>query len=297
MAAKRKFKWTAKRRAAFKKMRAGLARSRRVVTRRRVRKSYRRPVARRRVVARRFRNPYAMIANPGGALVPYNAAFAAHQRRKPKMARRRKRRRVARRRPARRRRVSRRRYTAPVRRRRRRSPRRRSTSRRRRGRAVIYINPRRRRGRRLRRRRNPGMGGMIGRVMTPFAVGFVTSMAAAGIDTVLSKSPKLAQLAKVGGAFLIAFAGRRYPTASIAAIASLAGSMGYPLGVKLAGGLVATSPAQAVAGLGAMSRTYPQMGALLSGGIGALLSDAPSNLPTVASNYMMALRNNVTDDD
>lgn len=144
------------------------------------------------------------------------------------------------------------------------------------------------------------MGGTLRHVFTPFAVGFVTSIAAAGIDTFLSKSPRMAQLAKVAGAFLIGFAGRRHPTASCAAIGALGASIGQPMAIKLLGGMVATSPAQAVQGLGNMSRTYPQMGALLSGGMGALLSgmgDAPSNLPNTVNNYMTALQNTVNDDD
>lgn len=144
------------------------------------------------------------------------------------------------------------------------------------------------------------MGGTFRQVLTPFAVGFVTSMAAAGIDTFLSKSPRLAQLSKVGLAFVIGFAGRRHAAASCAAIGALGASIGQPIAIKMLGGMVATSPAQAVQGLGSMSRTYPQMGALLSGGMGALLSgmgDAPSNLPNTVNNYMTALQNTVNDDD
>ncbi len=276
--------WTAKRRAAFKKMRAGLARSRRVVTKRRTRR-----------VLRRRRNPVAVLANPrrsqSTALVPYGF-YQPARKKAPKMARRKRRRtrRVARRRPARRRaRRIRRSVTVPRRRARR-------YRRNRRGR-VIYMNPGRRRSRRrIRRRRNPSMGRGITGIFVPFAAGFIASMAAAGIDKMLATSPKMASLAKVGAAFLIGFAGRRYPRASVAAIGALAGSIGYPLGVRLAGGMVAATPQQAVQGLGSMARTYPQMGALLSGGMGALLSDAPSNLPAVASDYMTALRNRVDDD-
>ncbi len=289
--------WTPKRRAAFKKMRAGLDRSRRKTVKRRV-KRRRVTVAKRGVAARRtihvLRNPaYAILANPGGG-------YGSGSRSKSTMAKRRKRRsKVARRRPIRRRRARSAAIT-PRRRVRRRRGARRATDRGRARRGVtLYVNPRRKRSRRrLRRHRNPS--GLLKKVFTPFAVGFVTSMAAAAIDTTLSNYPRGAQLAKVAGAFAIAFAGRRHPMAANAAISALAASIGYPLGVKAVGGFVAKTPGEAVKGLGDMSRTYPQMGALLSGGMGALLSgmgDAPSNLSTVSSNYQQALNNMADDDD
>lgn len=289
--------WTAKRRAAFKKMRAGLARSRRVTVKRRVK--HRRPVTARRRTIRRRRNPAMVIANPSTALVPYyyppgSSVGTTTKRKKRTMRKRRKSRRAS---PVRRRRRTRRAYTPRRRRYHRRPTRaRRRSYRRRGGRAVVYINPsRRRHRRRVRRHRNPAMLRMV---MGPIIAGFAASFVGAAIDKFVTNT-KLAALAKVGAIFAVAFGGRRHPRASVAAIGSLAGSLGYPLAVKMLGGMTASTPAQAVSGLAGMTRTYPQMGALLNGGMGALLSgvgDAPTNLPTVARDYMAALRNTVDDD-
>lgn len=285
--------WTPKRRAAFKRMRAGLKRTHRVGVKRRVKR-------RRAVGGKRRRNPAMILANPSTALVPYyyppgstRAVSTTKRKKRTTMRKRRKARRAS---PTRRRRRTRRAYT-PRRRRYHRRPRR--VARRRSARAVIYVNPRhrRRRHRRLRRRRNPS--GMLRMVMTPIIAGFAASFVGAAIDKFVTNT-KLAALAKVGAIFAVAFGGRRSPRASVAAMGSLAGSLGYPMAVKLLGGMTATTTATAVQGLAGMSRTNPQIGALLNGGMGALLSgvgDAPSNLPVVASNYMTALRNNVHDDD
>lgn len=168
----------------------------------------------------------------------------------------------------------------------------------RRGTRVIYINPsKKRRGRRV-RRKNPGFGGTLRRAFVPYAAGIVTSAASAMLDTGLAKFPVVRQLVKVGGALGIAmFLSRRYPQASAAAIGALGASQGYPLVTKLAGGLVARTPAEAVKGLGEMTETYPEMGALLQGGIGALLQGGPSDVPEVAMNYETALMNMASEDD
>lgn len=143
------------------------------------------------------------------------------------------------------------------------------------------------------------MGGLLQRVFVPYAAGFVTGGLASVVDAGLANYPVIKGVSKIGLAFAVAFMGRRYPTASTAAIAALAASQGYPLGTKLAGGMIAHNPAQAVKGLGEMAQSYPEMGALLSGGVGALLSGmgAPSNLPSVVSNYQTALDNMAGDDD
>jgi hypothetical protein len=167
-----------------------------------------------------------------------------------------------------------------------------------RGRRRVYINPRRHR---IRRRRNPSMmsGSLLKRVLVPYAAGFLASGVIAVIDTGLASYPMVKNVVKLGAAFVVAIAGRRYPTASIAAIASLAGSQGYGLGTKLAGGFIAQTPAQAVKGLGDMSRSYPEMGALLTGGVGALLNGMgdPSDPSSVVANYQTAMNNLAESDD
>ena len=124
-------------------------------------------------------------------------------------------------------------------------------------------------------------------------------MLASVADNALSNYPKVRTLAKIAGSVLIAITGRKYPVASAAAIGALAASSGYPLGVKLAGGMVARNPTEAVKGLGEMSESYPEMGALLSGGVGALLSGmgAPPNVPSVVTDYTTALNNMAGEDD
>lgn len=168
-----------------------------------------------------------------------------------------------------------------------------------RGKRRIYLNPRRRR---VRRRRNPGFSGggsLLKRVLVPYAVGFVTSGAMAVLDTGMANYPVLKRAIKVGAAFLVAIAGRRHPTASIAAISALASTEGYTLGTKVAGGFVAQSPAQAVTGLGSMSRSYPEIGALLTGGVGALLTGmgSPDDPSSVVRNYASAMNNMAESDD
>lgn len=273
----------------------------------------RQPVVRRRrktanyLVNIKRRNPMsALIANPSWVPSYYgqDSEKRARKQRRHVMAKRR--RRGRRRASPRRRRVYRRRSSP---RRRRRSPlrlrARRYIHRRRpriahvrRGTKLIYINPRRRR-RAHRRRRNPGMGGIVNilkSAFVPYAAGFATSMVAAVADTALSKYPVVTNLVKVGGVVAIAaFGGRRYPRASAAAIGSLAASTGYRLGTQLAGGMVASTPAQAVKGLAEMSRVHPEMGALLNGGIGALLN-GPDNVDAMTSNYETALHNMADDD-
>jgi len=247
----------------------------------------------------------ALIANPGGALVPYRPAVyytppgGVRRRRKRRgttMAKRRRKRSYSRRAAPRRRRrgAARRRIRRAIR-----VPKRYAHRvYRPRGRRAVYLNPKRRR--RVRRRRNPGMGGgsLLKRVLVPYAAGFLASGAVAILDTALSKYPVVSNIVKVGAAFAIAIGGRRYPRAATAAIAALAATQGYRLGTKVAGGFIAQSPAQAVTGLGDMSRTYPEIGALLTGGVGALLNGMgdPSNPDAVVANYAAAM-DNMADDD
>ena len=254
------------------------------------------------------RNPLqALIANPDWVPALYGADSAARKRRPSRhkkgastMAKRKRRRSTKRR--ARRaaapksRRVYRRRPRTTHRRRRRRGGGS-GFAHVRRGTRVIYINPRRRRHGRRRRRHNPGFGGILKRAFVPYAAGIITSAATAMLDTGLAKMPVVRQLVKVGGVVAIAaFLGRKHPQASAAAIGALGASQGYPLVTKLAGGLVARTPAEAVKGLGEMTATYPEMGALLQGGLGALLQ-GPTDVPDVAANYETALMNMADDDD
>lgn len=258
---------------------------------------------------RRRRNPTAVIANPG-----YSKAYAAgwsaafgkkRKRRKTRkgsstMAKRRRKRRASARRAApRRRRTHRRRPTSKrrvARRRRRGGGGGHFAARVRRGTKVIYINGRRRRRGGRSRRRNPSMGGLLKRTFIPYAVGFVTSGAMAVIDTGLANYPMAKNVGKVFLAIGVsAFVGRKHPVAATAAIAAIAASTGYAFGTKLAGGMIAQSPAQAVQGLGEMSSTYPELGALLNGGVGALLN-GPPDIDDAVVNYATAL-NNMADDD
>lgn len=143
------------------------------------------------------------------------------------------------------------------------------------------------------------MRGLARRVFVPYAAGFLASMGAAVLDSAMSAYPAVRQLAKVGGAVAIAVFGRRYPEASAAAIGAIAGSQGYTLGTKLAGGMIAHTPAEAVKGLGEMQQTYPELGALLNGGVGALISGlgGPDDVDAVARNYAAALDNMSGDDE
>ena len=265
----------------------------------------RKPAAKKKPLKRR-RNPMsALIANPGytsayarGYETTFGTKTKPKRRRKTKgtksMARKRKRRtttRTRKRRAAPRRRRTSTRRAAP--RRRKRAVYRVRPSKRTR---TIYVNPRRRR-----RRRNPsggrGIKGIAKRFFVPYATGFVASMAAAVMDSALSQYPKVKHVAKVGGAVLLAaVAGKKYPIATASAIATLAASSGYALGTKLAGGMLAFTPGEAVKGVAEMSEKSPELGALLEGGLGALL-EGPPDLDSTVSNYETALNNMADDDD
>ena len=265
----------------------------------------------------------ALLVNPSGELVPYNAAFATKQRRKAT----RKRRRVSpgainyttTRKPARRRRRStmtvsggrkmakrRRRSTRRVTRRRRTIPRavrvpRKMARRYFRGRKykrTLYLNPSRRR----RVRRNPaGFGGLLKAAFIPYATGVVVAGVSAMLDTGLSRWPVVRQLVKVAGVLAVAkFVGARHPLVAAASIGAIGASQGYPLITRLAGGMVARTPAEAVEGLAEMAESDASMGALLQGGMGALLQGiegGPDDVGDVVGNYEEALSNMADDDD
>lgn len=165
---------------------------------------------------------------------------------------------------------------------------------------MIYINPRKRRGKgRRRHRRNPG-GVNVKHTFKLLIAGFAAGGLAAFIDKMLSgKSQIAANLAKVGAAVIVAVVGKRYPSASAAAVGALSGSVGYAMVTRMGGGIVAHSPAGAVKGLAEMSDDYPEMGALLQGGLGALLEgdDDFGDLPGTVDNYETALQNMADGDD
>lgn len=161
---------------------------------------------------------------------------------------------------------------------------------------IVYINPRKKHRSRRGRKHNPGgVMGAVKKAFTPFAVGFVTSVGAAAIDKVLADRPWVRRVVKGAGAVLIAVMGRRYPVASTAAIAALGASEGYSVGANLVGSLIVHSPAQAVEAAGKADMS-PEMGALLNGGVGALLNGLP-NLETNVVNYETALQGLGDDDE
>lgn len=160
-------------------------------------------------------------------------------------------------------------------RRRRAAPRRVSTKRsrpRRRLRTVIRLGPsKRRRTVYINGSRN-GMA-LVKSTFTSFAAGFVAGGLSAVVDKQFATKPNIARIAKVLAAFGIAKFGARHPRAAAAAIGALASSEGYNMATKFLGGAKAAhTPDQAVQGLADMSEAYPEMGALLNGGMGALLA-------------------------
>jgi hypothetical protein len=150
------------------------------------------------------------------------------------------------------------------------------------------------------------MKGLFMRFLIPYAAGFGTSFLAAGLDSKLAKYPMVNTLVKVGGALVLAGAfGRKYPIIASSAIASLAASSGYTFGTKAFGGMVAHDVKQVITGAQLMAEKDPAVGALLRGGVGALLRgyngtgallSGPPDLTDVTANYESALRN-MPDDD
>lgn len=311
--------WTPARKRAFAKMRAGLKRKVGGGASRKRRKSSsssrvgvtRLSVKRRRTVRR---NPMtALLANPSFGYTPaYSAGYGntfAKSRRKRKvkgMAKRRRKKssgRVRRRKGAKRRVIRRAKRVTKARAHR--------YYKSRRGR--IYLNPRTRSRRRrkssVRRRRSVRRNGKLGLMQAvksafmPFLVGALTGGAAAILEANLAKYPTVRNLAKVAGVVGVAvFLGRKNPRMAAAAIGALAASTGYALAIKYGGGMIARTPEEAVKGLGEMADTYPEMGALLNGGLGALLNgeDGMGGIPNVGAgvqNYEQALMNMAGDDD
>lgn len=137
------------------------------------------------------------------------------------------------------------------------------------------------------------MGG-IKSAFAPFVAGFLTSGVTAVLDKALAnKSPMVRNLSKVGLLLVVsATLGRsaKYQRAATAATGAIAASIGYPLFVKMAGGISALNGAEAVEQLGNMAADEPGIGALLEGGVGALL-EGPSDVAESAMDYEGALYN------
>jgi len=161
--------------------------------------------------------------------------------------------------------------------------------RRRRGRArrrrnpggIVAVNRRRRRSRRNPRRRsyrrNPGIGSFMSslKASLPMALGGVAGGTVAGfIDTkLLTGRPALSILAKLGLAVVGGMVLRRMsPAVANGLVGGMMGSVGYSVGVKLGGGMVAHNAAGAIKGLGDMAGEDQALTNLLSGtGFGVLL--------------------------
>lgn len=143
------------------------------------------------------------------------------------------------------------------------------------------------------------------RSFAPLAAGWATGAAVAVLDNGLASMPGGRMVAKavlmVGVA---ATAGRSRSqgmrNAAAGMVGALAGSMGYRMGTRLAGGVVAHDTAELVEETQkAVTTGNEGMGALLTGGMGALLTgpqDAP-NVPTTVYDYETALRNIGAEDD
>jgi hypothetical protein len=145
---------------------------------------------------------------------------------------------------------------------------------------MVAVNRRRRRRHNPRRRharRNPGMGSLMSsfKQALPMAVGGVAGGVAAGfIDTkVFVGRPTLSILAKLGAAVVGGMVlRRRYPGLANGLVGGMMGSVGYAVGVKLGGGMVAHNAAGAIKGLGDMAGEDQNLTNLLSGtGFGVLL--------------------------
>lgn len=158
--------------------------------------------------------------------------------------------------------------------------------RRRRSRRHHASNPRRRRrvgGRRRRTTRNPGrMGGIVStfKRQVPTMVGGFTGGAVAGIvdaKLLAGRSTIVSMLGRVGLAVGGALALRKRPALASGFVGGVIGSLGYSAGVKLLGGLVATSKGKALQGLADMADEDPELAAVL-GDLGALTEgDIESN--------------------
>lgn len=170
-----------------------------------------------------------------------------------------------------------------------------ATAPRRRRRARRVSNPRRRRH----YRRNPGMpSGLIRSAMSsllPMGLGGLGGAISGFADAkLMADKPIISAVSKValgavGAAFL-----RRRPALAFGFAGGVMGSFGYSMGVKAAGGLVATSPQAALKGIADMANDDPEMAALLEG-LGELTPDNGVGDVEGAEDYASALAD--SDDD
>jgi hypothetical protein len=136
---------------------------------------------------------------------------------------------------------------------------------------VITVNRRRRRTRRARNPRyrmagNPSMGSIVSRAkgaIMPALAGTAGGLAGGFIDTKLN-GRVIAGLAKFGLAIVGAGFLRGRPTAASGFIGGVMGGMGYQLGVKLGGGLVAHNKGSLMGGLADMASDDPQLEATIA---------------------------------
>jgi hypothetical protein len=155
--------------------------------------------------------------------------------------------------------------------------------RRRRNPSAYSVNPRRRRrrrnprrgtvsNRRRRRRRNPssyasnprfsikGVMGTAKRAVFPAAAGIGGGVIAGLIDTKVAPKKRVMQgLLKFGAGVLGAIALRKNPWAAGAFIGSTVGTIGYGIGIRMGGGVIADSKGQALLAIADLAAEDPQL--------------------------------------
>lgn len=172
---------------------------------------------------------------------------------------------------------------------------------------ITVRNPRRRHHRRT--RRNPGMpGGFIKAAMSsvmPMGLGGIGGALTGVIDSkLLANKPLVSALSKIvlGGVGAAVF--RKRPPLAYGWAGGVMGSLGYSLGVKVAGGLVAGNAKQAMKGLADLASEDQEVAALLEG-MGDLVDEnnsmgdgegeAMGDVGDAADDYAQALAD--SDDD
>lgn len=146
------------------------------------------------------------------------------------------------------------------------------------------------------------VGGVV-ETLKEFGISFVVGMAVQKLDEFLAKNDTFkkipSQWSKAVAAVALGILGRRLGgrarDISGKAIVALGALQGYSFFTAASGGApAAQSPGQAIEGLGNMAQTYPEMGALLQGGVGALLQGmgdyGPMREGDIVANYGQALQ-------
>lgn len=136
------------------------------------------------------------------------------------------------------------------------------------------VNPRRRRVRGFRRvrrhmyTRNPGMGSIVQMAKSaifPAGAGLAGGFVSGLIDSKIVPKKRLIQsLLKFGAGLAGAFVFRRNAAAAGAFIGSTIGTIGYGIGMKMGGGMVANSKGEALAGIADMAAEDPELANLIS---------------------------------